>query len=205
MGGGWEKIVGNMQKLGFKVNYCKDFDYEKYIKLVPTFDYFLYFGFDEGSMGFVDALSAGVKTIVTPQGYHLDALGGVTYPINNLDDIIRAFDQIAEEKRRLVRSVSNWTWENYTREHIKVWECLLNNQTPKNLLDDKSNNIIKLSGAQKTIERAGINRQAGLWLKIQHIGAILFYLFKPLTFKTFLWTISPVFLKNVYRKHLLNS
>lgn len=131
MGAGWQDIVNIIKSRGFYINYFEKFYYDKYIELVPTFDYFLYFSEDEGSMGFIDALAAGVPTIVTPQGYHLDAEGGITYPVQNFNDIRSVFDNIAEKKRRLIRSVEGWTWENYARAHIEIWNSLIDKQ--KNL------------------------------------------------------------------------
>lgn len=125
MGAGWQKVVRAVRDKGFQVDYYDDFDYEKYRTIVPGFDYFLYIAHDEGSMGFMDALSAGVKTIVTPQGYHLDAPGAITHPIKNLEELVAVCRGIAERRRKLVDSVRSWTWANYARKHIELWKFLL--------------------------------------------------------------------------------
>jgi glycosyltransferase involved in cell wall biosynthesis len=125
MGEGWQSIVDKMRKKMFEVEYHEKFDYEVYKELMPTLDYYLYVGKDEGQMGVVDALAAGVPTIVTPQGYHLDAVNGITYAINNFGDILNVFNEIALKKRRLINSVSNWTWEEYAKKHVKIWTALL--------------------------------------------------------------------------------
>ena len=70
MGAGWDKIVKQMRCMGFEIDYYADFDYDVYVRMIQTLDYYLFWGFDEGSMGYLDALAAGVETIVTPQGYH---------------------------------------------------------------------------------------------------------------------------------------
>ena len=54
-------------------------DYDEIKSHVPYFDYYFYPGLDEGSLGTLDALAAGVKTIVTNQGFHLDLTNGVTH------------------------------------------------------------------------------------------------------------------------------
>lgn len=128
MGSGWHEIVDLLRERGFSVDYYDNFDYDTYVKLVPTFDYYLYFSDDEGSMGFIDALAAGVQTIVTPQGYHLDAEGGISYPIKDYHDLIDTLEAIALPKRKLIDSVASWTWENYARKHIEVWEYLISNK-----------------------------------------------------------------------------
>ncbi|HTF21180.1 MAG TPA: hypothetical protein VK658_24055 [Chryseolinea sp.] len=125
MGMGWEDIIEAIRKRGFEVRYYNDFNYDEYVKLIPTLDYYLYFGQDEGSMGFIDALAAGVKTIVTPQGYHLDAPGGITHPFNEIHELVDIFNQLAAERRSLINSVSTWTWRDYAIKHVEVWEHLL--------------------------------------------------------------------------------
>jgi len=130
MGDGWQNIVDAIRKSMFEVEYYENFDYEIYKKLIPTLDYYLYTGKDEGQMGFIDALAAGVPTIVTPQGFHLDAVGGITYPVDNFNDVLNALNEIALKRRKLIDSVSNWTWEEYAKKHVKIWTTLLSRQAP---------------------------------------------------------------------------
>ncbi|MEK7722476.1 MAG: hypothetical protein AAB359_08815, partial [Elusimicrobiota bacterium] len=125
MGAGWQGTVAEMRVLGFAVDYYDAFDYALYMELVPSFDYYLYVSHDEGSMGFLDALSAGVRTIVTPQGYHLDAPGGLTHPVSGAGDLAEVCLKIAAERRALTQSVTGWTWANYARKHIDLWRRLL--------------------------------------------------------------------------------
>lgn len=125
MGAGWTKIAEYLRLKGFTIEYYDAFDYEKYVELMPSLDYYLYFSNDEGSMGFLDALAAGVKTIVTPQGYHLDAKNGITYSISGLEELETAFKKIADEKRKLTDSVKDWTWANYAFRHAHIWGYIL--------------------------------------------------------------------------------
>ena len=60
---------------------------------------YLFWGFDEGSMGFLDALSAGVETIVTPQGYHLDIPNGITYPCRIISDFEHVLIDIQNKRK----------------------------------------------------------------------------------------------------------
>ena len=125
MGSGWESIIDQMRKMGIEVEYYDNFEYEKYIEIIKNLDYYLFFGTDEGSMGYLDALAAGVETIVTPQGFHLDAKGGITYSCEVIDDYINAFDEICQKRKKLTRLVEDWTWENYAKKHVEVWNYLL--------------------------------------------------------------------------------
>lgn len=125
MGDGWDEIVEKVREKGFTVKYYNDFDYDTYVDLVPSLDYYLYWGFDEGSMGYLDALAAGVETIVTPQGYHLDTRCGLTHPCRTVQDFVDTLLHLEEQKKRRVDAVSDWTWSNYVMKHIEVWKYLL--------------------------------------------------------------------------------
>ena len=125
MGAGWEAIIAELNQMGFETEYYPEFDKQKYNELMPRLDYYCYFGFDEGSMGFLDAVAAGVGTIVTPQGYHLDTDCGITYPVNTLDDIVDAFHDIENKRVKNLRFIDTWTWENYALKHLEIWKYML--------------------------------------------------------------------------------
>jgi len=124
MGEGWSELVAALRSDGFEVTYDEAFAPHKYHELFTAIDYYLYLGEDEGSMGFVDALAAGVKTIVAPQGFHLDAPGGITYPVKSFADLANAFDDIAEKKVCRVAAVADWTWDAYAQQHAAIWRAL---------------------------------------------------------------------------------
>jgi hypothetical protein len=128
MGFGWASIVADLRERGFEVEYHEDFDYEKYLTLIGSLDYFLYLSEDEGSMGFIDALAAGVKTIVQPQGFHLDAPDGITHPFSSFLELKAVFVTIAGEKWKRQEAVAKWTWEQYARAHLSLWERCLQNK-----------------------------------------------------------------------------
>ena len=124
MGEDWGEIVAALRRDGFRVAYEESFDAEAYRGLLTAIDYYLYLGEDEGSMGFVDALAAGVKTIVVPQGFHLDAPDGITYPVKSFADLADAFEDIAAEKAYRAAAVAGWTWEAYAERHATIWRAL---------------------------------------------------------------------------------
>lgn len=138
MGSGWDEIVGHIRQLGFEVDYYAEFDRAIYNKLMPSLDYWIYYGFDEGAMGYLDALAAGVKTICTPQGFHLDTRGGLTYPCNTVEEFTRVLVQIQEEKREITNAVRDWTWENYAKKHLEIWQYLSGTKPLKDLFVHQS-------------------------------------------------------------------
>lgn len=126
MGMGWDDYVQRLKNAGYAVVYFDKFVYEDYVSsFIPSLDYFIYFSHDEGSMAFLDAIAADVKTIVTPQGFHLDIPGGIDYSINGPLDIIPILTQIYENRMARVSRISQWNWGEYTRRHILVWDYLL--------------------------------------------------------------------------------
>lgn len=133
MGSGWDDIVADIKKLGIQVTYYDEFDREQYVQLMPSLDYWIYYGFDEGAMGYLDAMAAGIKTIVTPQGYHLDTKEKPTYLCETIDDFVEVLLKIQNEIERRIASVACWTWENYAKKHLEIWEYLLNCKPLKEL------------------------------------------------------------------------
>ena len=127
MGAGWEAVVGQMRRRDFSVDLFSSFDLTRYQKLIPGMAFFVYFGHDEGSMGFLDAVAAGVATIVTPQGYHLDVEGGITHQIDDLDDLAATLTAIVERRRLRAAAVATWSWRRYAEKHLELWERLAGN------------------------------------------------------------------------------
>jgi hypothetical protein len=146
MGSGWESIITTLKEKGFNIEYYDQFEYQRYIALVPEMDYYLYMGLDEGSMGFVDALSAGVKTIVTPQGYHLDAKHGITHSFNSAAELAAIFNTLSAEKQLLTDSVKTWTWQHYALKHLEVWNYLLTRNKTASIYEDGLNSFINKTG-----------------------------------------------------------
>lgn len=134
MGEGWEDVVEELTRRGFSVQYSALFDRDAYQRMIPALDYYLYLGCDEGSMGFVDALAAGVPTIATPQGFHVDAAGGLVHPFESEDDLYSVFTRIAAQRHLLTDSVARWTWQDYARKHADIWHYLLTGELPQEFL-----------------------------------------------------------------------
>lgn len=143
MGEGWDEQVQMLQEYGCKVEYYGAFNYDEYVSsFMPSLDYFIYFSYDEGSMAFLDAIAADVRTIVTPQGYHLDLPGGIDFSINSPADIGPILLQAYEERMRRAARIAPWNWQGYTQHHVLIWDYLLEKQAKtyqmewKNFLQD---------------------------------------------------------------------
>ena len=143
MGANWEPQVEYMQNKGFEVEYYSDFNYDIYTKkFFADMDYYLYMGLDEGQMGFVDAQSAGVKTIVTSQGYHLDSDSPITHPFSNYEELEQIFLNLQQEKKNIVDAMQDWTWEKYAIKHLQIMEYLKTGKIIENSFKDGLNSLI---------------------------------------------------------------
>ncbi|WP_026650991.1 hypothetical protein [Butyrivibrio proteoclasticus] len=138
MGAGWEQVAEEMRKKGFGVELFPDFDLEKYTDLMSKIDYFMYMGFDEGTMGFQDALYAGAGTIVTPQGYHLEMGVDIDYPCETIEEFRAAFLDLQNKRKMRRNAVENQTWEEYTKKHLTIWKYLLEREPLTELYKNQS-------------------------------------------------------------------
>lgn len=164
IGSGWEQVLDVLEGKGFSVEYHPEFDYQEYVKIVPKFDYYLYMGEDEGSMGFIDALAAGVKTIVTPQGFHLDAPSGITYEFTTSKDLIKVFDQISSERAKLFNAISTWTWRDYAIKHYEIWKYMISgkDQTLNSSYADGLNSLLEAPSLAPSTNTDKIQYKLGL-------------------------------------------
>lgn len=126
IGKGWRPLVKKLISLGFEINYQRFFFRKRYVSQMKTIDYLIYLGQDEGSMSFLDALQLGIKTIMIPQGFQNDLKKYITFPVkkdlSNFGSIVK---KIISQRKKFVEINKLLTWENYAKEHIKIWEELI--------------------------------------------------------------------------------
>lgn len=129
-GAGWAAIAETLRQSGAEVELdagTEDWqgDYARMQQAIPGFDYYLYMGMDEGSLGTLDAASAGVKTIVTAQGFHLTIPGGIDHPFVDYEEMRAVFAGLAQGLRTRQEAYAEWSWPTYALEHLRIWEAML--------------------------------------------------------------------------------
>jgi hypothetical protein len=194
MGTGWESRVSNLKDNGFEITYYDHFDYNEYIKLIPSLDYYLYMGTDEGQMGWIDALAAGVKTIVTPQGYHLDIPNGITHPFTSYKELEDVFLMLQKNKKILTQPVASWTWYNYTLKHVELWRHLLGENQKSSNFDDGLNSLLNMQGECFNVDNKFIKFQKSC-LQINELKQFQAVLKSIYNEKGFLYLICYIFKK----------
>jgi hypothetical protein len=128
-GSGWDEIVRQLTERGVEVHYDRgsaDYaaDYRRVLERLPFFDYYLYMGLDEGSLGTLDALAAGVRTIVTAQGFHLEVANALTHTFTEYAELLQIFRRIQEDRSRRISAAATLTWQRYARHHALIWRTL---------------------------------------------------------------------------------
>lgn len=112
IGSGW-----NMEGLSANISYLDQFDRDQYEYMLNVCDYSLYFGKDEGSMGILDAKNVGMGIICPKTGFHKEI--GVDMPFDTQKELEAIIKRIASNP------VKEWTWKNYCKQHLKLWEKLV--------------------------------------------------------------------------------
>ena len=128
-GAGWGNIVPVLQSAGATVAYhpgTDDYrkDYSDILEEFGRLDYYLYIGMDEGSLGTLDALAAGIGTIVTAQGFHIDISDGITHPFVTYEEMRAIFAQLSSNRAKRLSLAASLTWDRYARQHATIWTAL---------------------------------------------------------------------------------
>jgi hypothetical protein len=154
-GKGWARVAAEVRSNGVEVNLYEggeDYqkDYADVISAIPYFDYYLYLGLDEGSMGTLDALAAGVPLIITKEGFHLDMNVKIDYPFISYQELLSILRSINDSKVARIEAAKKLSWRNYALKHLACWEILCcenkrNIQTAMNCLAPESGDTEKIS------------------------------------------------------------
>lgn len=129
-GRGWEKTAEQLRAGGATVavtDGTDDYagDYAAMCARIPHFDYYYYMGLDEGSMGVLDALDAGIPTIITPQGFHLDIPEAITHAFVDYPEMRAIFADIAKGRAHRLAAAASLNWTAHARRHLELWTAMV--------------------------------------------------------------------------------
>jgi hypothetical protein len=131
-GTGWDEIARNLELAGAQVSIfppSEDFasDYIKMKEVLEKADFYLNLGWDEGSLGSLDAFMARTNMILSAQGYHLNIPGNNTKYVSNFSEFLELIRLLAKEHIELQSSADMMTWSQYALNHVAIWQKLLEN------------------------------------------------------------------------------
>jgi hypothetical protein len=125
-GSGWERVESSIVSSGGKVfvypessDYLEDYNF--ILSKLNELDYWMYLGFDEGSLGTIDAALAAVPLIVTPQGFHLELPSGIDYPVSSEEDLVSVLRDLDLPLRLSSAAGTYWSWSRYALDHVAIW------------------------------------------------------------------------------------
>ena len=124
-GSGWDDIANELVSSKASVyTYGESLDYTHdhhvILEKLKILDYWMYLGFDEGSMGSLDAALAGVSLIATPQGFHLDLDFNRNLWVNSAQELFESMIALSNEKPS-TSDLEYWTWLRYSQDHLAIW------------------------------------------------------------------------------------
>ncbi|MAI59685.1 MAG: hypothetical protein CMM92_01535 [Rickettsiales bacterium] len=126
IGKGWKPYVEKLRNKGMEIDYDRFFFRWNYLKKLQSLDYLIYLGQDEGSMSFMDAIQIGLKTIMIPQGFQKDLQKFITHKLDpSLKNFFSTINKITNQKKKFAGVKKILTWENYAKEHVMIWEKLI--------------------------------------------------------------------------------
>jgi len=109
-------LAWDLRGLNANIHYLDHFNTKDYELMMNMCEYNLYFGLDEGSMGVLDAKNIGLKIIAPNIGFHKEI--GIEHPFETQEELNGIFNKLA------FNPVSKWTWKNYAKQHLTLWETL---------------------------------------------------------------------------------
>jgi len=135
IGTGWGATVKKLRKTGVKVNLYDGVEnaypsYTEIIEIQNTFDLFVYFGFDEGSLGALDAYLLNTDLLVTKQGFHLDFQIEEDSFCTDVFDAQRKFAAKKEAFLKLRSDRNEWSWESTANALLHYWEDCIDLREP---------------------------------------------------------------------------
>lgn len=102
-------------------------DYRLLLKVIHQADLFVYTGFDEGSLGALDAYLLNVPLLISDQGFHkeFDKRENISL-FSNYDEFSTLLRQLIVQRGSTLMNSNKWTWGTYSDAHIQLWENLAN-------------------------------------------------------------------------------
>lgn len=115
IGPGWEPLIKELEPKGIQVQWTDQFHMDLYKQVLETSDYLLYTGGeDAAAQCIIDAKNAGLR-IISPKVDEVE----VDIPWKTQAELNKIFNDMDKNP------VKDWTWENYTKSHVRIWKKML--------------------------------------------------------------------------------
>ena len=125
----WSPTATELRKANASVlEYSKEIgNYPSYAEInsiIRSSDLFMYLGFDEGSMGALDAYLLGTKLLISNQGFHREFKGMNVDLFEDYGSFKSKFESFILQNLNFIKDYKSWRWQRYALEHLSIWELL---------------------------------------------------------------------------------
>ena len=168
-GRNWEKTAEQLRAGGATVavtDATADYagHYAAMCARIPHFDYYFYMGLDEGSMGVLDALDAGIPTIITPQGFHVDIPHAITHPFVDYPEMRTIFAEIAKGRAQRLAAAASLSWTEHARRHLELWTAMVEGRRTEFMARERTRSL--LAPASTSLRQRSSFQRMGDYLKL---------------------------------------
>ncbi len=131
IGKSWGRVAKFLIEAGAQVKLFspQDLDYPSYeaqLGILKGVDCYLYLGFDEGSLGSLDAYLSGTPMIISKQGFHLEFKSRPDIVLfENFADFKKAFTRISPRNQISPSELSKWSWYSFSSSYEQLWNQLI--------------------------------------------------------------------------------
>ena len=131
IGKSWGNVAKFLIEAGAQVKLFspQDLDYPSYdaqLGILKGVDCYLYLGFDEGSLGSLDAYLSGTPMIISKQGFHLefDSRPDIVL-FENFAEFKMAFTKISPRNQISSSELSKWSWYSFASSYEQLWNEII--------------------------------------------------------------------------------
>jgi hypothetical protein len=127
----WSPTATELRKANASVlEYSKEIgnypSYDEINSIIRSSDLFMYLGFDEGSMGALDAYLLGTRLLISNQGFHREFKGMAVDLFEDYESFKSKFENFIFQNLNFIKDTKSWGWQRYALEHLSIWEQLSN-------------------------------------------------------------------------------
>lgn len=131
IGKSWDQVANSLISAGaevtiFSPNNPNYPSYDMQIEILRGVDCYLYLGFDEGSLGAIDAYLLGAPMIISRQGFHLEFTPGRNILLfEDYKDFKTKILATSERNPTNPDETHKWSWYRYAHDYQQVWDTLI--------------------------------------------------------------------------------
>lgn len=127
LGEGWGPTINQLRSLGVS---CEEFSesrgnailYSEIKSFYDNLDLYVYFGFDEGALGSLDAYLFRKDLLVSNQGFHAHFDIDDDSKFSSFEEARSKINRKIQKYESWLESILPWTWDFYSKDLLRIFE-----------------------------------------------------------------------------------